>query len=640
MHSWNLKIAHKLMLGFACVLLAVVTASGAILYFLDQNAQASDSADRLAQVLDGLDRANTAHIDQAHTARGFVLTRGVQRHRNLYNEAIKLFEETISGTRNQASPYPEVVKALDRVATASRAWREDIGDKLIKFTLDPATFLQAIEVAQSKESSDRQAAFRDAAGDARTLISNRARAAAELDEATRSNLKLSLLVGAIAACLLSIIVGWALSRSISDPTKFMTTVMKRLAGGDTSVEIPDARRADEIGEMARAVQIFKTAALDKVHLEKDREQARAVADAERQSRESERAMQARLSEHIISALATGLERLAAGDLTYRINDPFPSSEAEQLRAHFNNSLKQLQEALVTVADKAQLISSRSIEIGSTTDELARQSEQQASNMEEAVVAIAQITTTVRTTADGAGQVHSVVAGAARDAANAGGIVTRATEAMKLIDQSSREIAQIIGVIDEIAFQTNLLALNAGVEAARAGDAGRGFAVVASEVRALAQRASDAAREIKNLVSASSVEVGKGVELVGETGEALVNIASHVGEINDVIAQIATGAREQSTGLQEINQATAQVDRISQRTVTMIAETTTAIHALSDETAAMMKLISRFSLGTMAQQVVQSARPVRQQALAPARRPVGQGNLALKQDSPDHDWTEF
>ena len=637
MLSWNLKIAHKLMLGFACVLLAVVAASGAILYFLDQNGRASDSATALAEILDGLDRANTAHIDQAHTARGFVLTRGVQRHRNLYNEAVKLFDDTIADVRASAAPYPEIEKSLDRVAAASRAWRADIGDKLISYTLDSATFQKAIEVAQSKESSDRQVAFRDASGEARALIASRTKAAAELDRQTRSKLVQSLLFGGVAASLLAIIVGWVLSRSISNPTVFMTSVMKRLAGGDTSIEIPDARRFDEIGEMARAVQIFKNAALEKVRLEHDREEARSVADVERQMRENDRAEQAHQSEFVISALGEGLERLAAGDLTYRIDDVFPSPSAEQLRAHFNNSMTQLQEALTTVAEKADVISSRSQEISSTTDELARQSEQQAANLEEAVAALAQITTTVRTTADGAGHVHDVVAGAARDASNAGGIVTRATEAMKTIDQSSREIAQIIGVIDEIAFQTNLLALNAGVEAARAGDAGRGFAVVASEVRALAQRASDAAKEIKQLVGASSTEVSKGVELVAETGDALVNIASQVAEINDVVAQIATGAREQSTGLQEVNTATTQVDRISQQTVAMIEETTAAIHTLSGETAALMKLIARFTLGASA---MRATPPVKAQRSTMAMRTISHGNLALNTEMKDGDWTEF
>jgi methyl-accepting chemotaxis protein len=303
-------------------------------------------------------------------------------------------------------------------------------------------------------------------------------------------------------------------------------------------------------------------------------------------------------------------------------------------------MAQLQEALSTVAEKADAIGSRSLEISSTTDELARQSEQQAANLEEAVAALAQITTTVRTTADGAGHVHDVVAGAARDASNAGGIVTRATEAMKTIDQSAREIAQIIGVIDEIAFQTNLLALNAGVEAARAGDAGRGFAVVASEVRALAQRASDAAKEIKQLVGASSTEVSKGVDLVAETGEALVNIASQVAEINEVVAQIATGAREQSTGLQEVNTATTQVDHISQQTVAMIEETTAAIHALSDETAALMKLMTRFTVGSATREISRAPAPSKVQRAAPALRTLSQGNLALASGSNDGDWTEF
>jgi methyl-accepting chemotaxis protein len=180
-------------------------------------------------------------------------------------------------------------------------------------------------------------------------------------------------------------------------------------------------------------------------------------------------------------------------------------------------------------------------------------------------------------------------------------VRDAVAAMGEIEKSSNQISQIIGVIDEIAFQTNLLALTAGVEAARAGEAGRGFAVVASEVRALAQRSSEAAKEIKGLISASSDQVETGVHLVGEAGQALQKIVSKVSEINALVGEIAASAQEQATGLAQVNTAVNQMDQVTQQNAAMVEETTAASHSLTQEAQELMRLISRFRTGEDAEQ---------------------------------------
>jgi methyl-accepting chemotaxis protein len=167
--------------------------------------------------------------------------------------------------------------------------------------------------------------------------------------------------------------------------------------------------------------------------------------------------------------------------------------------------------------------------------------------------------------------------------------------MDAIAKSSHQISQIIGVIDEIAFQTNLLALNAGVEAARAGEAGRGFAVVASEVRALAQRSAEAAKEIKGLISTSTTQVNRGVDLVAETGKSLERIVAQVAEVNGVIADIASGAKEQSIALAEVNTAIGQMDQVTQQNATMVEETTAASHSLSQETEQLADLMGQFQV---------------------------------------------
>jgi methyl-accepting chemotaxis protein len=235
------------------------------------------------------------------------------------------------------------------------------------------------------------------------------------------------------------------------------------------------------------------------------------------------------------------------------------------------------------------------EISSAADDLSRRTEQQAATLEETAAALDEITVTVRKTAEGAKQARDVVSRTRENAEHSGTIVRQAVAAMGSIEQSSRQIGQIIGVIDEIAFQTNLLALNAGVEAARAGDAGRGFAVVASEVRALAQRSAEAAKEIKALISTSGEHVSAGVRLVSDTGGALGQMVDQVAEIDAVVTAIAASAGEQATGLVEVNTAINQMDQVTQQNAAMVEQSTAASHALAQEAEELSRLTGRFQI---------------------------------------------
>ena len=228
--------------------------------------------------------------------------------------------------------------------------------------------------------------------------------------------------------------------------------------------------------------------------------------------------------------------------------------------------------------------------------LSRRTEQQAASLEETAAAMEEITTTVGQTASGAKKAADVVARARDDARRSGEVVGEAVAAMTAIEGSSQQVGQIIGVIDEIAFQTNLLALNAGVEAARAGEAGRGFAVVAQEVRALAQRSADAAKEIKTLISTSTQQVGAGVSLVAQTGEALREIVGQVAAIDALVSEIAASAQEQATGLHQVNTAVNQMDQVVQQNAAMVEEATATTHSLKSEAGDLAVLVSRFQVG--------------------------------------------
>ena len=291
-------------------------------------------------------------------------------------------------------------------------------------------------------------------------------------------------------------------------------------------------------------------------------------------------------------LATGLSRLAEGDLEQRIATPFIPA-LEPLRVDFNASIEAMEKSMAAVGAATRAITAGAGEIAGATDDWSRRTEKQAANLEESAAALEELTVTVKKSSQGANRARDVVSAAKVDAEKSGAVVREAMTAMAAIDKSSKQIGQIIGVIDEIAFQTNLLALNAGVEAARAGDAGRGFAVVASEVRALAQRSAEAAKEIKGLISASTTQVDQGVVLVGQTGEALERIVSQVVEISGSIAEIASSAQEQSTGLDQVNTAVAEMSRMTQQDAALVGETSAATQSLAVESGELAKLVARY-----------------------------------------------
>ncbi|RTL69209.1 MAG: PAS domain S-box protein [Hyphomicrobiales bacterium] len=347
----------------------------------------------------------------------------------------------------------------------------------------------------------------------------------------------------------------------------------------------------------------------------------------------------------INSLGQGLTKLAAGDLTFRIDAPLVQT-MESLRRDYNDAVANLQSLLLQIADGGAAMHRNTQEISQGADELARRTEQQASNLEETAAALEEITVAGKKAAAGASHAREVVSAAKADATTTGEVVRKTVVAMGGIEKSSQQISQIIAVIDEIAFQTNLLALNAGVEAARAGEAGRGFAVVASEVRALAQRSAEAAKEIKGLISTSSNQVADGAALVAETGKALERILVQVGDINDIVVDIASGAQEQATGLHQVNSAITQMDQTTQQNAAMVEETTAASHALAKEASSLSALIGRFNIRSKDQ--LSSEAPIRLHMM-PKAKPVvaakttrGVLPAAAREElsAGDADWAEF
>ncbi|WP_047562144.1 methyl-accepting chemotaxis protein [Rhizobium sp. SG741] len=448
----------------------------------------------------------------------------------------------------------------------------------------------------------------------------------------------------LVAAVLSITGICVILFRVTKPVGALTNSMTTLARGDLSVSIGGVERRDEIGAMARSVQVFQQAALRNKALEAEAAEARVTSERERV--EVQRRAEAEAEQRLLQAtgsLATGLRHLASGNLVCEIETPL-AEQFEALRQDFNSSVSQLRAAMSRVGQAASLVNGGSYEISQASDNLSKRTEQQAASLEETAAALEEVTANVQSTSKRAGDARDLVRGARSRAENSSQVVSNAVSAMGRIEHSSKQISQIISVIDEIAFQTNLLALNAGVEAARAGEAGKGFAVVAQEVRELAQRSANAAKEIKALIGNSEVAVSEGVKLVNDTGEGLAAIADLVLQINHHMDAIATAAHEQSMGLSEINSAVNHMDQATQQNAAMVEEMNAAGAGLAEESSRLGELLSAFRTGETERREPQ-ARAVARPAPAPTTgrlaaraAPVTQGNAALKHLQ--QEWSEF
>ncbi|QDO95852.1 HAMP domain-containing protein [Ferrovibrio terrae] len=442
--------------------------------------------------------------------------------------------------------------------------------------------------------------------------------------------------GLLLALMVALMLGTMLL--VSRPLRKITATITDLVGGRQDVVIPSLQRGDEVGDIARSLDIFKAQIVQNQALQLERSQAQAEQLAERERNEADRARQeealdrsvakvidAAVRGHLgdrietanlngaVGRIAEGINRLLTvtdnslqqisamlagmtdGDLSRRISGDF-SGVFARIQNDANGTAEKLTDIAGRLSETARTVRDASGEISSGSQDLASRTESQAASIEETAASMHEITTTVKQNADNA-QAANQLAVVARDTAEKGGsVVANAVSAVTQIETSAQKISDIVGLIDEIAFQTNLLALNASVEAARAGEAGKGFAVVAQEVRALAQRSANASKDIKALISESNSQVKTGAALVNQTGQSLTEIVSSIKKVSDIVAEIAAASREQATGLEQVNTAVGQMDEMTQRNGALVEQTSASAQSLAGEAQRLAELVSFFKAG--------------------------------------------
>lgn len=467
---------------------------------------------------------------------------------------------------------------------------------------------------------------------------------------------------------------------IGGPLSLITRAMEQLSGGNTDTEVPAVERTDDIGDMARMVVVFQENAIEKARVERQAEEDREKFEADRQAQEnalemsvgkvvsaavdgdfSKRIDTADLSgvllrssdglntvldnvDQGLSEIAKIISALADGDLTKRMEGDYRGN-FRKVQQDVERMGQQMEEMVGRIARVSNVVKTATNEISAGITDLSVRSEHQASSLEETTASMEELSATVRQNADNAQEANQV-ASAARDAATAGGeVAERAVVAMNGIEDSSKRITEIVGLIQEIAFQTNLLALNASVEAARAGEAGRGFSVVANEVRALAQRAAAASKDIRELITNSDNQVQEGAKLVGEAGHALEEIVGSVKKVADFVSEIAAASHEQTSGIDQVSNAITSMDEMTQQNAALVEETTGALQSALNQVDELQAAVGFFKSEKIVRNAPRPAEPADQPAANPVRdqqktlaKTMAVANAAVELS--DDDWEEF
>jgi len=614
------NLAAFFLIAFVCIIAGTIT----FLKTLDVDRAARETSETLAMV-DLVRDLEIQAASQAFLVKNFILT-GDRQYRDAAIDASARVGQEADSVRKAigANSHKKDIDMIDVAMASYRSWRDDHVSQVFNLMRTPETIDLARAIEASRQGDELLDGFHSSIRKLQETLDQRANAADGTLSVATSVSQLVVIISTFIVGFLAVLLGMFNWRLLAQ----MTDTMAALARGDTNIDLSRNAKSQELRALAEATEAFQ-AQSDKIKLAtEERIAADALASEEKKaaleqlavkfgdvadavsSGDLSRRIDADFEEPSLNQLANGmngvsevvertiddlaemLSAMANGDLSIRIRADYRGRFAE-LRDNANATAERLGNVVAQIQDATLEVKNAVAEISSGTQDLSQRTEQAASSLEETAALTEEMSTTVRQNAENA-QSASGLADSATHTAEQGGVVVRkAVEAMAEIEGSAKQITDIIGVIDEIAFQTNLLALNASVEAARAGDAGKGFAVVAQEVRQLAQRSASASADIKSLIKNSNTQVQGGVELVNQAGKALGDIVDSIGKVASIVREISVASQEQTTGVQEVNSAVASMDQMTQQNAALVEESTAASGALDDQARKLAELISFF-----------------------------------------------
>ena len=561
----------------------------------------------------------TEFINAGHAARDFETAAGAgSLQEDLLSARLYLAKYLLNNRREEADRVDAELRAVDQhlgQLNALRKARTGASTAAANFDRIPglleryrAGFMELRTIIQERnalrsaaldkggaEINSWTAQIKDSAVKSEHEVSERALAGVD-------RLELLVIIAGLLAFAAGGLMAFFSARSLSRQIVGITREMEALAAGDLNIRVDAAARQDEIGLMAKALMVFRDAAETKLILESEAaaqhqivETTRALAEQDRNRSAEQQAKVAAEQSRFIEALGKELNKLANGDLTSRLHVGTAQSFG-QIVTDFNETVVRLRGMMTIIAQSTVAVQGLTAEIAAGVVDLSTRTEHQASALEETSASMEQMSATVRQNAGNAQEASTLAAGARISAISGSEIVVQAITAIDKIEKSSRQIGEIVGMIEEIAFQTNLLALNAAVEAARAGDAGRGFAVVANEVRALAQRAAQSSKDINRLIASSEVQVREGVELVKQGGNALREIVASVVKVADFVSEIANANREQTSGIDQVSMAVTDMDQLTQQNASLVEKTNAALISARQQVDELRKAVASFKTG--------------------------------------------
>ncbi|MBC9034105.1 CHASE3 domain-containing protein [Sphingomonas sp. JC676] len=570
----SMKIPRKLGLSF----LAICASAAVVMFVFFMNItmiSTTTDGNNLSQSIHARSIAlETALLRQNSQLRGFLVT-GDESYLKSYYEGRDEYDKT-SVELEKLLPNPKEREQLLQSRSETLAWRKDWGDRLITRVKAGQREAAEEEVRKAGKAVLTSAAvlpLRDIRDTQVALIEeNSAR-----QEGAIASARFTLIVGAIALIGIAVTLAMLLSRSIARPVAQLTRTMGELAAGRSDIAVPDAERRDELGDMARAVLVFRDAAIAKQAAEDEAGRADAT------------------QRMVVETVSAHLSQLADGNLTSEIDREFPGSYAT-VKTNFNAAITSLRALIASVTEATATIHTGSNEIAQASEDLARRTEANAASLEETSAAVTQMDQRLKATAAAATQTVDRANGAIATVSNGREVAEDAVQAMNRVSESAKGIDSVIEGLDKIAFQTRVLAMNAAVEAGRAGEAGRGFAVVADLVSALAMRAEEEAGHAREQLMATQADIGDAVTMVQKVDTALANISGDVGEVHELLGRIAEDNRAQSSTIGEVSKAIGTMDHATQQNAAMVEQTSAAARNLVSEITDLARQANRFNVG--------------------------------------------